>query len=80
MGWVSAFRALLVGVAPLDLVTYAGILVTLGVLSRLACDVPARRASSISLGSREIAKKRPALSLYVYATAEDIERVGLKYD
>lgn len=45
----DAFRALLVGVAPLDFVTYMGVLMTLGVVSMLACYVPARRASSINL-------------------------------
>ena len=29
---------------------------------------------------RDCKEKAPAVSLYVFATAEDIERVGLKYD
>jgi putative ABC transport system permease protein len=45
----SAFRALLVGVTPTDAMTYLGVLMTLGAVSMLACYVPARRATGISL-------------------------------
>jgi predicted permease len=45
----NACRALLVGVAPIDAVTYMGVLLTLGSVSMLACYLPARRASNISL-------------------------------
>jgi putative ABC transport system permease protein len=44
-----AFRALLVGVTPVDALTYVAVLVTLGSVSMFACYVPARRASGISL-------------------------------
>src|SRR5262249_28378896 len=42
-----ALRALLVGVTPTDLPTYAGVFALLAAASTLACYVPARRAARV---------------------------------
>jgi ABC-type antimicrobial peptide transport system permease subunit len=47
LGFTRTLRSLLFGVAPTDLVTFAGVVVLLVTTALVACYIPARRAANV---------------------------------
>jgi ABC-type antimicrobial peptide transport system permease subunit len=47
MAMGSTVRALLFNTEPTDILTYAGVAIVLGIVARVACLMPARRASTV---------------------------------